>query len=391
MPTDSFRSAISSMVIRPRLVLLDTSHINAIVKDLISSDVARQSTARAFIPTLLSRGWLPVLCLHQLFEVLQYHDDSQVDARVRFLQSLPAAAWVTSATAPGEMGSVVDVLRAEISAAHGTPGAEVSEIRDLAREKILAFGTGIEAVPANFRRWRDLRPALAEHEQRARAITAIAPWRGAEIDDTLMSQWIGQPLRSSDESSSALLEMEARLTKEIEARGDRRISDPAAVAKAFFEDIARRGDDVVAQQPSSPAVQFLLCEGLEEGDIDPNATLGQVFDLIQFRKRLSVAAEEMGLSWPEVKARVHRERLPTTLITGMIRRYGQDQPERKGSDLNDTSLLCLAPYADVTYVDKRTLENVRRAKAKNAQFGQLVGTVRKAGQYQTILDELSDG
>ena len=44
------------------------------------------------------------------------------------------------------------------------------------------------------------------------------------------------------------------------------------------------------------------------------------------------------------------------MIEECMRAHAQDQPERKGSDLNDTHLLCLAPYADVTYVDKRTLE-----------------------------------
>jgi hypothetical protein len=44
----------------------------------------------------------------------------------------------------------------------------------------------------------------------------------------------------------------------------------------------------------------------------------------------------------------------------------------------------LAPYADVTYVDKRTLESVRRARSKVAAFEQLVGEVRRAGGHAEI-------
>lgn len=66
-----------------------------------------------------------------------------------------------------------------------------------------------------------------------------------------------------------------------------------------------------------------------------------------------------------------------------MRAYAHDQPERKGSELNDGDLLCLAPYADVTYVDKRTLESVRRAKGKNNLFAELVGQVNKAKRAAT--------
>ena len=43
-----------------------------------------------------------------------------------------------------------------------------------------------------------------------------------------------------------------------------------------------------------------------------------------------------------------------------IRQHSREPSRRKGSDLNDMHLLCLASYAAVTYVDKRTMENVMR-------------------------------
>lgn len=56
-----------------------------------------------------------------------------------------------------------------------------------------------------------------------------------------------------------------------------------------------------------------------------------------------------------------------------MRLYAQDQQERKGSELNDTHLLCLSPYADLTCVDKRTLESLRRARTKCPDLDQLLG------------------
>ena len=118
--------------------------------------------------------------------------------------------------------------------------------------------------------------------------------------------------------------------------------------------------------------------------IDPSATFAEAMHLATFYKRLQIVAEATGFSWQELKRVVTRHRLPVMVIEESMRVHAHDQPERKGSDLNDVHLLCLAPYADISYVDKRVLENVRRGKAKVAIFGQLVGTVAKAASASAI-------
>jgi hypothetical protein len=112
-------------------------------------------------------------------------------------------------------------------------------------------------------------------------------------------------------------------------------------------------------------------------------------DLLIFHQRLQIVAETNGLSFRNLKRTVTRNRLPVNVIAESMRANAHDQPERKGSELNDVNLLCLAPYADVTYVDKRTLESVRRAKGKNEIFAELIGHVSKAGSYDKISADLT--
>jgi hypothetical protein len=50
-----------------------------------------------------------------------------------------------------------------------------------------------------------------------------------------------------------------------------------------------------------------------------------------------------------------------------------DIPKREGGELTDTALACLAAYADVTLVDKRTWEGVRRLRV--AEFDQTPSVV----------------
>lgn len=72
-----------------------------------------------------------------------------------------------------------------------------------------------------------------------------------------------------------------------------------------------------------------------------------------------------------------------------IRQHSREPSHRKGSDLNDMHLLCLASYAAVTYVDKRTMENVRRAGGKVPALIKQIGAVLKARHYTEILDDIA--
>lgn len=61
-----------------------------------------------------------------------------------------------------------------------------------------------------------------------------------------------------------------------------------------------------------------------------------------------------------------------------------DLPRREGGELNDTSLACLAVYADVTLVDKRTLEGVRRLRRKQPGLATLLGRIERAAEFDQI-------
>ncbi|CAJ0784985.1 hypothetical protein [Ralstonia chuxiongensis] len=210
-----------------------------------------------------------------------------------------------------------------------------------------------------------------------------------DIDSTRIADWMDKPLRQSDEAARILQLFRDNLTKEIATRGDKRISDPAAVAVTFFSEVVRGGHAINKKGDFPPAIQILMNAGMDLDDIDPSVTLAEATSLLTFHKRLAIVAKTSGLPLQELKRTMRQDRLPVTVIEECMRLYAHDQPERKGSELNDVHLLCLAPYADVTYVDKRTLESVRRAKGKNAVFAELVGNVGKAGSYSEILATLT--
>ncbi len=58
--------------------------------------------------------------------------------------------------------------------------------------------------------------------------------------------------------------------------------------------------------------------------------------------------------------------------------------ERKGNELNDMHLATLAPYADVTFVDKRMHHAFVQAFRKNKNLEGICNRVERASTYRDI-------
>jgi hypothetical protein len=78
---------------------------------------------------------------------------------------------------------------------------------------------------------------------------------------------------------------------------------------------------------------------------------------------------------------VHDNRLPCGVIQQTVARFHPETREWDGSELSDRHLACLAAYAYVTYVDRRTFEAFRQARQKVPVLSTLVHRVEKAGPY----------
>jgi hypothetical protein len=232
----------------------------------------------------------------------------------------------------------------EVRAAYDSPDADVHGVRELTRPHVLSLGSGADALPDVYKDWRHLREALNAQQENARRVAAISKWRAADVDHIRIKDLEHASFRAPGDVSRALLYQRQALSREIATRGDKRIADPDALARQFIAEIASQ---VPLQGQGSrtvpPVIQLLLNAGLESEDIDRDATFGQMQDLLVFHQRLRMVAEAHALPWRALKRTARRNRLPITVIEDSMRVHGHDQPERKGSDLNDVHLLCWAP------------------------------------------------
>ncbi len=177
-----------------------------------------------------------------------------------------------------------------------------------------------------------------------------------------------------------------KLSHDIRARGDRRITDPGGSSSAFLVDVKRIG--TTATSGANPELGILQASGIGISEIGPNTTVADVGALAVFQGKLRVLNEILGRPWPDLKARVKENRLPSGVIQRGLTVFRPDTNEWKGSDLTDT-LACLSAYADITYVDKRTHEAFRRGRSNSPEVVSIVHSVEKAADYNGIAQQFA--
>jgi hypothetical protein len=284
------------------------------------------------------------------------------------------------------MGTVVDVLARELAAALAIGAPTARTIRDHAAKTMIQVGTGSEAMRPYNGPWTTLQPIFWQSAKQARAHVSIVESTAFDISNQKIVDLLNGGIRSGQELKKRLETMQAALTREIADRGDKRISDPGAVASNFMQKMVEIAPDTTDARRF--VLQSLALMDIGPDDIGPETTMAEIGDLLVFRKQALVAAQAAGLSEAEAR-RVQMSVIPSWRIKHALTTHKQDQAERKGSNLIDSHLATLSPYADITFVDKRTMETFRRVFSKSGEMVELVRDVRRTTDYFSVFPSTS--
>lgn len=371
------------LIHRPRYISLDTSHIAQWIRDTISTRAEAQQAAAHFDRWLEGSGCIPLITLHHIEELCSHNDTGLVRTRLRFLGARKLVAWIGDSTADFGPSGVVSILREELRAAYEAPLSSPADIRQEATRHLFRVGSGQDMLGPDPDIWLHLSEIFAARTAYAREMVAITRSDVIDIRDMPIHHFINGRRREGEGLRRRLSLIRGTYATDIEKHGDRRIKDPDAVASEFLQQVEEM-TEALPHSPKELILSALAQQGIEPDDIRQNSTVGEILDLGEFLQRVRIVVPGMQLPWREVKRRVRMERIPSELITAGMRRHAQKLPERKGSDLNDTYLACLAAYADVTFVDKRTRETFRRARSKDAAFDAICKRVEVAPSYRNI-------
>lgn len=376
--------------VRPiRLVALDSSQLGDLARDWFSPDPGRRGHAKRIHNALTAEAAIPLLCFHHLEELLQHENDAVVARRISFLRSLPAVAWVKTADGTPGLGTIVDILCAEARSALSDLSLNAKAVTEAAKRSLIKIGSGTEALAPYDAIWPALVMLARSRAPKSREIVAITSGNIPVPPDLRVSQLTPRLLRNPLEAQRLTLTMQESLAHDIAARGDRRIPDPHGVAEGFFERV--RGEARFLYAPSSnPILEDLERRGIDSEDLAGDPTVNELIELIEYRAKLEVVTEACGLDCTGLRPRAAMRRLPTWMIEHGLRVYGQRRLRNAGGDLTDRQLACLAPYAKVVFVDKRTTEDVRRARAADGDLERLLQSIAKAGPYAKVAGVLRE-
>jgi hypothetical protein len=379
--------APSSQLIRPKFVALDSSHLGAVAADKATNDRTRLRRAEAFEKAFDESGSLLLLCWHHLQELFSHGREEVVAQRVAYLQSLPMVAAVASFQKEDVVGTVMDVQSFEVAAAFNNPAADMLTVRDEAAKSMFRFASGADLVGPFLQNWSELRQAFAERQPRNGEVVAISRSDFAGNSDDKIVDLLKCGVRAPENIERQFQRLHGKLSTDMKERGDKRILDPEVSSQTFLEEVRRLGLEAI--RADNPVLRILEVSGVDLSEIGLETTVGDVGNLAVFRRKLEVLNRYLGLPFQELKARVKEDRLPSGVIQNAIARYHPDTAKWDGSELGDRYLACLAAYADITYVDKRTHEASRQARQKSKVFASLVRRMEKAGGYSEIAGHLS--
>jgi hypothetical protein len=379
--------ASPSQLIRPKFVALDSSHLGAVAADKAAHDRTRLLRAEAFERAFYETGSVLLLCWHHLQELFSHHNEDVAAQRVAYLQSLPMVAAVASFQKEDIIGMVGDLQSFEVAIAFDNPAADVLTIRDAAKS-MFRFTSGADLVRPFLQNWSELRQAFAEQQPRNGEVVAISRSNFLSNSDEKIVDLLKGTVRAPEDIQQQFQRLHAKLSMDIKERGDKRILDPEFSSQTFLEEVRWLGLEAV--RTDNPVLAVLKASGIDPAEIGPETTIGEVGNLAVFRRKLEVLNRYLNLPFRELKARVKEYRLPSGVIHNAMARYHPDTAKWDGSELGDRHLACLAAYADITYVDKRTHEGSRQARQKSTVFASLVRRMEKASGYSEIAGHLSD-
>lgn len=368
------------MLTRPLIVAPDSSHWANWIDAALSGDGERRSAGRSFHQRLLNNGRIPFLSWHHLEEMLYIDSAENAAARVSYIQTLPFIAWMQLPKSVG-LGAITDIVAAE-AIAFDAGCHDMVAVRDHVRTFLMRTGPAIDAIGRENWVWETARPLMIGRRPQLGMIAAFSGLVTLDERQTV-GQLASQPVRSPIDRDRMRVQIYKQALSEAQAADPRRtLQEAQAMADQFMiKSMQMMPNKEVSIRDL--IVDIYVKQGIDPHEITDDSTVGDLSTLAIFRSQLRIAAKNASLSFDRLK-RVRMESLPSWCITDAIDRYGQKRTKRPASDAHDKALAVLAAYTDITYVDKRTYEDLRRVIAKAPQIAKLFGSIEKASCFEDI-------
>ncbi|MDG4475470.1 hypothetical protein [Thiovibrio frasassiensis] len=368
-------------IIQPKFIAIDSSILINWAGDANSNDIKRKKRAITVLEEIISQNWVPVICWHHFEELARHAEESLIASRIEFLKSFPMLAWIWRADGYDFLGSIVDVVSAEIQIFVSKQEMSKDEKRACVRSCMLRFGKPKD-IPT-LALWKELHPYCIAMGKRQQEISSVCHISSNEQDKTLLSELDSKSVMETEQARQAYISEVSSVTNELIAKGDKRLDNPEEISRSFCDQVFSEVQGI-SNCKSKLSESFINHFGFSKCDLPDNATLGDLKKAVVRRQQLEISVRQLGLNIDEVWPKLKNHLLPSEEIISEIRISRKNALRSSGSDINDDYLASLIPYLDAVLVDKRTYEYLRQASIRNPHLFSSIKSIFKAGAYYQL-------
>jgi hypothetical protein len=375
-----------SSVILPKLISIDTSIFGEIAKDYYSKDRMKSDVAANVISHLIKQGLTPFISFHHVQETLQHENDEVVFERWSLIKKFPTVAWMCSYDDENVLGSIFDIHKMEINNLLENPQCGVEGLFGEFRNKYVKYSSGKDFVDKFEAIYCEIRDCGMIDIQRSKEIESLSHIRDKGVDSTKLSELFDYRLRSPNEVEAFLPQYEKQTRGALESHGDKKLLDPAAVAKAFVQEVKTDGRALYSYN-SSLYEAFVKNAGVRLDQVTPETTVGELGYLGIYNSKVKQIIESLGL--PEGEAiKLPPERQTTWVIWEYLDRAMKYEQRAQGSNILDKHMSILALYVDIFTVDKRVKEYFRQLARRYPVLSDCFKNIVKLSHYSDLCKTL---
>jgi len=372
------------MVVRPKLVSLDTATWGNIARDK-----DRDGSVQELITRLSIGDVIPFLSWHHVAELAHHGSEKVFNQRVALFRSLPFVAFLKQAQEKAYIGNIIDLRNAEISEVFRDPAADHATIIERASGRITnGFASGIGLCRDNEEWWEIYRKNFAKDSQRRGAeISALLHFPTTDLSEKIFAS--SQRLRPLDEAQTQFKKMAQTLAQRLKKDVKKALPNPEFIAQEFMREAYE--DGLIMYQDRGTGIEALLkVYGVDRLRLPKNATVADVGEEAVFIKQLSINESQFGLPSGSLRQVIKKEMLPSWVVWQGLSRALLKLPKAESGNLNDKSIVPFGLYVDRIQVDKRIRDAIRRAAQASNLFDMLQSKLFKATDYEGLRMEIDN-
>lgn len=371
------------MLIQPKLICLDTATWGNLARDIKTNSLAQR-----IIQLIQTDYVIPYITWHHISEMMHHGNDAVVEERIDLLRSLKFVAYPRQREDYANVGSVVDLRDAELSALLESPDANHAQIIEMVRPLMInGFLNGIDFCNTNEEWWSFYRNQFGEETLRNQTeIAAVTHF--PSIDDDEQVSDIGKYKLCSSEQAAQYF---AVLAQKLELRLNSDVKKPLSGAKRIAQEIMNEAyqDGMADYDKQKEGIDWLLeLYDVKRERLPSKPTIGDIGDEAVFIKQLTVHERRLNLPPGSLRQALRKEMLPSWTVWQKLHRAIRRLPKAESGNVNDKMIATFGLYVDYIQLDKRIRNCVIQIARRSELFTGLQSKLITAGNYNSLILEL---